>query len=274
MLGEILGAAGGLVSGIMGAQANKAAMQKQLDYQASWNKHKIATTVRDAKAAGVHPLYALGANVGSFSPVPVGDLNPMSGLADAGQAIGRAIDAGAPESGKATTILGTEAAKAQIRGLQLDNEIKRVRLASDIATLGAGATRPGVPDPMMPPRLIDGQGDATMVDPKSAFKVQKQISAASPFDPTGATEAGVTPEVQFVKTKTGWAPTVPQSLQEAYENDWLGQAQWQLRNRVYPFMPNIGSKGNQFYNPPFKAPAGKHWMFNGVIGEYQLRENE
>ena len=120
--------------------------------------------------------------------------------------------------------------------------------------------------------MIDGQGDAGFVsDP---FKVQKQINAASPHDPTGATEAGVTPDVQFVKTKDGWAPQIPQPLQEAMEDDWLGKAQWNLRNRVYPMMPEFGNYKNSFYNPPFPAPAGQEWQFNMVTGTYQLRRKE
>ena len=189
-----------------------------------------------------------------------------------GQDIGRALDTNAPQSSKASTVLGTAAAKLQLEGMKLDNDIKRTQLASDIAKMGPGITRPGIPDPMMPARVIDGQGDAGFVsDP---FKVQKQINAASPHDPTGATEAGVTPDVQFVKTKDGWAPQIPQPLQEAMEDDWLGKAQWNLRNRVYPMMPEFGNYKNSFYNPPFPAPAGQEWQFNMVTGTYQLRRKE
>lgn len=272
MLGEILGAVGSLASGLLGASSAKKAAKQQYKHQKEFAQNAIQWKAQDAEKAGISKLYALGANTTSYSPVSVGDTSGFGNLGQMGQDIGRALDTNAPQSSKASTVLGTAAAKLQLEGMKLDNDIKRTQLASDIAKMGPGITRPGIPDPMMPARVIDGQGDAGFVsDP---FKVQKQINAASPHDPTGATEAGVTPDVQFVKTKDGWAPQIPQPLQEAMEDDWLGKAQWNLRNRVYPMMPEFGNYKNSFYNPPFPAPAGQEWQFNMVTGTYQLRRKE
>lgn len=272
MLGAILGAVGSLASGLLGAKSAEKNAAKQAKLQKEFAQNSIQWKAADAEKAGISKLYALGANTTSYSPVSIGDTSGLGNLGPMGQDIGRALDTNAPQSGKASTVLGTAAVKLQLEGMKLDNDIKRTQLASDIAKMGPGITRPGLQDPMMPARVIDGQGDAGFVsDP---FKVQKQINAASSHDPTGATEAGVTPDVQFVKTKDGWAPQIPQPLQEAMEDDWLGKAQWNLRNRVYPLMPDMGSYKNQFYNPPFPAPRGKHWQFNVVTGTYQLRSNE
>lgn len=268
MLGEIIAAGASLAGGLFG----KSAADKQAKLQKQFAKNGIQWKVEDAKKAGIHPLYALGANTISYQPSSVGG-GLESALPQMGQDIGRAIDQNQRQGSKASTLLGTALVQAQIEGVKLDNDIKRAQLASDIAKMGATLTRPGLQDPMMPPRLIDGQGDAQMVDPKAGLKIQKQVSPSSPYDATGATEGGVTPDVQFVKTKTGWAPAIPQPLQEAMEDDWIGKAQWNLRNRVYPFMPDIGKYKNPFYNVPFPPPKGMHWVFNAVIGEYQLRSD-
>lgn len=71
MLGEILGGIGSIAGAILGnkeAKANRS-MQKQAMYKG------IQIKVKDAEAAGVHPLYALGAP--TFQPTPI-----SSGLSD------------------------------------------------------------------------------------------------------------------------------------------------------------------------------------------------
>lgn len=265
MLGELISAGASLAGGLLGSNA----ADKQARLQKQFAKKGIQWKVADAKAAGIHPLYALGANTISYQPQSVGG-GLESALPQMGQDIGRAIDQNQSQSGKASTFLATQFAQQQLEGVKLDNDIKRARLASDIAKMGPTLVQPGTPDPMMPPRLVDGQGNSAFVDPKDAFKLEKRITASSPYDPTGATEGGVLPEVMFTKTKSGWAVNIPQHLQEAYENDWWGKQQWNLRNRVYPFYPDMYGP-NQFYNPPFPAPAGKRWYFDAILGEYQLR---
>jgi len=263
MLGEIIGAAANLVGGIMGGQAAKANMQKQLDYQASWNKHRIATTVRDAKDAGVSPLFALGANTPSFAPVSVGDTSGMSGLGEMGQSIGRALDANQPQSLKGTTVLQTAAAQAQIEGIKLDNEIKRTRLASDLATLQPTLSRPGLPDAAMP-TIIDGQGNSGFNVPPG-IKVQKTISPATAYT-GGSAEAGVTPDVSYTKSTVGHVPMVPTQVGEALESQPLGAAQWAIRNQIMPmFSPDR-------FNPPYKAKSNEYWTYNPITGEYILNQ--
>lgn len=259
--GSLISGGSSLLGGILGGKSAEANMQKQLDYQASWNKHRIATTVRDAKAAGIHPLYALGAQTPSFAPVSVGDTSGMSGLGDMGQGIARALDAMAPQSAKATTVLATQSAQAQIEGIRLDNDIKRARLASELATMSGTLQRPGLPDPAMP-TIIDGQGNSGFSE-VPGIKVQKTISPGTSFT-GGSAEAGVTPDLSYTKSTGGWTPMIPQQVGESLESQPLGAAQWALRNQIMPmFSPSS-------FNPPFKAPSDKYWTYNPITGEYVL----
>jgi len=84
--GALIQAAGSLGGGAMSSKEAR----RNVRFQKQFAKKGIQWRVEDAKAAGVHPLYALGAQLPSFSPVQsgIGD-----SLAAAGQDIGRAVSA-------------------------------------------------------------------------------------------------------------------------------------------------------------------------------------
>lgn len=117
MLGAILGAAGSIASSFLG----KSAADKQADLQKDFAQKGIQWKVKDAKAAGIHPLYALGANTVSYSPVNVGqpDLGAMG--ADIGQAIDR-VSNPAEKAGGALGALALERAG-------LENDLLRAQIA-------------------------------------------------------------------------------------------------------------------------------------------------
>lgn len=94
--GSIAGAAisGGL-SYLGSRNANRSAESNarlNADLQREFAQNGIQWKVKDAKAAGIHPLYALGANTPTFSPTSVNFQNELSGFAKSGQNIGSAID--------------------------------------------------------------------------------------------------------------------------------------------------------------------------------------
>lgn len=88
----LIGAAAGLIGGAAGGDRSRKAAHEQMDMQREFAQQGVRWRVEDAKAAGVHPLYALGAQTHSFQPIAVGD-SVGSSIASAGQDIGRAIDA-------------------------------------------------------------------------------------------------------------------------------------------------------------------------------------
>lgn len=134
MLGELLGVA----SGVAGMLTNRSAAKKQQElnerarqedyaHQKEFAQSGIQWKVADAKAAGIHPAIALGAQPASFSPIGVGDTGTQH-LAASGQDLSRAIDS------TRTAFSRTSAFDQTVQGLTvqkmgLENEL----LASQIA---------------------------------------------------------------------------------------------------------------------------------------------
>lgn len=169
MLGAILGAAGSLAGGLLSAKsqkdANKAAErqnEQNIALQKEFAQSGIQWKVKDAEAAGVHPLFALGANTHSFSPSSVGGgATDFSFLGETGQNIGRAIDS--TRSTPASRI-ALQASQIQLEGLQLDNDLKRTQLASALALNNQAGGHPGLPGPFTRSH-VPGQADSGQEDP-------------------------------------------------------------------------------------------------------------
>lgn len=107
--------AGALVgSGIIGSEAAKSQTKDQLAYQREFAKHGIRWRVEDAKAAGVHPLLAMGAQVPSYQPVVIDDPLPRA-LGEAGQTIARSVAATSTPEEKQMTQLALQSAQARVR---------------------------------------------------------------------------------------------------------------------------------------------------------------
>lgn len=83
---------GPIVGGLISNRANRRAANDQMQMQKDFAKHGVRWRVEDAKAAGIHPLAALGMQGMSPSPVFAADsLGPA--ISEAGQNLGRAVSA-------------------------------------------------------------------------------------------------------------------------------------------------------------------------------------
>lgn len=103
MIPALISAGAAIAGGLIKARsernanaANSANADRNIQMQREFAQNGIRWKVEDAKRAGIHPMYALGASGASFSPVSIG-AQPVSGVADAlasaGQDIGRAVHA-------------------------------------------------------------------------------------------------------------------------------------------------------------------------------------
>lgn len=79
--------AGGALKAITGKQAGDREYERQKEFA----QNGIRWRVEDAKAAGIHPIFAIGANTSTYSPQAA--VGTDYGLSDMGQNIGRAIEA-------------------------------------------------------------------------------------------------------------------------------------------------------------------------------------
>ena len=192
MIGSLISAGANILGGLLGRQGakeqNRIAEQtaaNNIALQREFAQSGIQWKVEDAKKAGIHPLYALGASTQSFSPVSVGAVNEMAPLADMsknlGQDLGRAVHATrtAEQRAQAAGITAI-----QMEGLQLDNEIKRADLASRVARLRQEA------NPPMPPSVGN-------LGPATPFKVGEDKPEGNPPMMIGS---------ERVPEDHGWSP--------------------------------------------------------------------
>ena len=93
-----ISAIGNLAGSIIGQGASDDAAKfarQQFKFQQRAAKRGITWRVKDAINAGIHPIYALGAQTFNPSPISISGDSPMAqGVAAMGQDIGRAVDAG------------------------------------------------------------------------------------------------------------------------------------------------------------------------------------
>lgn len=235
MLGELLGAGASILGGIMGNKANEkanaanqATALRQEALQKEFAQSGIQWKVADAEKAGIHPLYALGANTISYSPSSVGATpNNFDFLGNAGQNIGRAIQAGSSNS-RRMEALATTAQQIQLEGLQLDNELKRAQLTSAQRLASQPGTGPGMPN-LLTRSDVAGQGDANSTD---MITLNKKVSPQAGGNAQHL-EIAASPDVSLYKTKRGYSPEIPQQLAESLESNPIGIAKWIVRNNLY-----------------------------------------
>jgi len=253
MIGAIASAFGNIASGIFGANAAKDAAKQQYKQQKEFAQQGIQWKVEDAKKAGIHPLYALGANTATYSPVSVGNTNPLSGLAAAGQDISRAVDVTRSASAKADAITATQQALATER-MGLENELLRSQIAK--TRQESNPPMPTAGDRM----LIDGQGNSPVVKTTPLERTSSQAGAASQ-------EAGPVNEVGYLRTPTGYAIVQSKDAKDRTEEDTAATIAWGIRNRL---LPSIG--GSQQPPADVKLNPNQYWYWNVGKQEYQIRE--
>lgn len=145
-LGPVLAAAGGVLSG----QNQRKSMHEQMDAQREFAQMGIRWRVEDAKAAGVHPLYALGASTATYSPVSVGDTGIGSALQGLGQDVSSAYARQQTEAERRTSAAAQAFRQSEIdaqnkaehaerlRGLKLENDMRQM----DFNERALGLNRP------------------------------------------------------------------------------------------------------------------------------------
>lgn len=252
MLGAIIGAGASLASSLLGSSSAKSAAKQNYKHQKEFAQNTIQWKTEDAKKAGIHPLAALGAQTHSFSNTAGG--SDYSGLASAGQDLGRALDATRDKSERVDAYTQT-LRKLQIERAHLENDVLRSRLASSIATVKQPGSPPASPNPSNP-NLLEGQGDSPGID-NQAMERQGWNPAAPHM------EAGNVSELGYTKTPSGWAPVMSKDAKDRLEEDPMGVIGWNFRNRI-PQTFQINK------TPPFPALSDEYWAYHPGLQEYRL----
>lgn len=170
--GDLLGAAVAQSSSKRANAANMEIARQNMALQREFAQHGVRWKVEDAKQAGIHPLYALGASTTSFSPVNAFQEASDVGhnLSNAGQSLSRAVDSTATKRER----LELRAAAQQVQM----NDIEIAKAQAELALLNQPASGPPMPGDL-PPYAVDG----------TFRRIRKGIDAVS-LDPPRVDEYG------------------------------------------------------------------------------------
>lgn len=268
MFGDIISAGANIIGGIMGSNsADKARAQQEAQFernialQHEFAKNGIQWKVKDAKDAGIHPIFALGGSTATYTPTSsnfTADMSMPNALSRAGQDIGRAVNATQNSAGRVDAF--TKAAQAlQLESLSLDNDVKRSELASRNARM---QQQINPPMPVNQRYLIPGQAQTALGD----LVKDKPMERAPGAPGQTHAEGGAITDTGYSKTSGGHFPVPSGDVKQRIEDDWYQQAAHSLRNNWLPMISPY------FNDPPKGVPLkeGHAWVYDPVYGYKQV----
>ena len=235
-----LGSAAGGLSGLFGGKSggtdwNKFNQEVQnqdrywmqnANLQREFAQNSIQWRVADAKAAGIHPLFAMGANMGGASPtayIPGGDSAPVdrgdmgASLSNMGQGIGRAVAAMQSKEEREVDAMKV----IQIENGNLQNELLKMQIASAQARLARDQIGPPMPGV---------NSKFGIYEPKAA-----EVVTSDPNAPA-QTAGPASPPNTWYRFPDGRQVSLPSKDLNIDEASSPGWASWMLHNRLLPFV--------------------------------------
>lgn len=286
LFGSIGSAIGGIASGIgsiigsnNSAASAEAINQANYEHQKEFAQNGIRWKVADAKAAGLHPLAALGAQTSGYTPsAVVGDAPDFSFLRDIGQDVGRAIDAKSTASERAANKAKIDqGTNLELEGKALDNDYKRALIRGEtqdqalrLANASVRASWSQQLPPAMPSiapdgRTMPGQGDAT----SSSLFTTKPPELAISHPQTPAAEAGTHPEIRYFRTADGgYSMARSDAYANSTDDDIAGQLSWELRNRLPATAWDSARSAPPRAYLPDSGAGGWDWTYNPLLQAY------
>lgn len=274
-----IAAGSGLLGGLVQGQQQKQAAKREYEYQKEFAQHGIRWKVADAKAAGIHPLAALGSNTLSYSPQRIGASD--YGISRFGQDISRALAATKTKEEKMSDQIDLQFKREQLNHMQLQNlgllqEIEKNNKPSIPTLNGELGQKFG----------IVGQDDAargfTVLDlsSKGGFKF---VPTEVPYSQSLGFQTGIVPLEQYAINKDGTLYETPsEKLQETMESDFFTQAKYVIGKGIdYATQwgyylddrnPKAGDHRMMLRHRRPAAPKGYRYLWNPWRGSYVLRK--
>lgn len=261
-IGGAIGAVGSLAGGFLQSQGQQSAnrlAEAQFDFNArrqdEYMHNAVLYRVNDAKRAGIHPLAALGASLHSPSPISVGggipDTGIGSGLAQAGQDIGRAVSSMKTEDAKVRAYRDAISA-ASLTKVEAEIDYIRSMTARNLQLSSPSIPRAGV----VQERMIPGQGNAPLNVP---------MSWINPGSEGAPVSEKVVPDVSHSSTKHGEYPVPHKATKDLIEDNFWHQSAHFFRNNILPYFDRSA------HTPPRALPDGYRWKFSPIWGYYPQR---
>lgn len=252
---------------------NERMARESYDRQEQAARNSIQWRVADAKASGVHPLYAMGASGVSIAPAYVGASAPSltapqhgfgrsessSGLSGMGQHIGRAVQSMMSKGER------DRQAMLDFNAYQMEMAEKsaRIQLLESERALN-DRTQIGPPAPVseaVPEFGPMGGG----VNDKRVSPVPASPVINSRHD--NSREAGNVTDRSYTRTAQGYlAPVMSIDANQRLQEDFPGTVMWNVRNRLQPFF----TKNNVVPSvKEFPLPKGQRWGYDRWQGVYR-----
>lgn len=298
--GSLVGAGASLAGGMINATASKSIAREQMALQREFAQNGIQWKVEDAKKAGLHPLYAIGASTATYTPVSQDSSAMGNAVADAGAYLGKAIDGATDKATRraleqenleyarqqrelAMMKSGADLMNAELvnRNLQLRNEEQEMVNAQRAVGVSNNPARPiavstpmgefniNNPDKRRYTSKISGNGATAMagVDLKP-----NPVVMTTPGNP--AQGAGAHPDYELVRSDDGYKKVMSQSFAERTDDDIVSKIGWHLRHDVVDFLsPWHGSYPRDLDVRAYPIPKGTPfdadtWRFHPIFLEY------
>ena len=274
-LGSVVSAVGSIAGGILGANSAQNVAGMNYEAQKEFAQNGIRWKVEDAKRAGIHPLYALGASTQGYSPS--GGYTGDYGISDAAAHFGQGY-----ERAQQAKMTKEERDKQDVRDAIQDmaaledlNQKRRmndaqIRLANseifrNFALSTNALRKTGLP-PAMPGGLggvIAGQGNSY-----ATGQTTPEISSVVTSEKgTPSVQAGSPPDVRFYRTLSGGrAPLPTEDAGDAMDAALGAGLQWSFRNNLVPWLANFFPK-----NDPHRLPGE---YYDLLTGEYRKKDSK
>lgn len=274
-LGSIVSAVGSIAGGILGANSAQNVAGMNYEAQKEFAQNGIRWKVEDAKRAGIHPLYALGASTQGYSPS--GGYTGDYGISDAAAHLGQGY-----ERAQQAKMTKEERDKQDVRDAIQDmaafedlNQKRRmndaqIRLVNseifrNFALSTNALRKTGLP-PAMPGGLggvIAGQGNSY-----ATGQTTPEISSVVTSEKgTPSVQAGSPPDVRFYRTLSGGrAPLPTEDAGDAMDAALGAGLQWSFRNNLVPWLANFFP-----INDPHRLPGE---YYDLLTGEYRKKDSK
>lgn len=268
-IGGAIGGVGSIVGGIIGGNNAQAVAGMNYEAQKEFAQNGIRWKVEDAKRAGIHPLYALGASTQGYSPS--GGYGGDFGISDAAAQFGQGF-----ERAQQAKMTKEEREKQEVRDAIQDmaaledlNQKRRmndaqIRLANSEIFRNFALSTNALRNTGLPPAIPGGSGGVIEGQGESYATGQTTPEVSSVVtSERGAPhiQAGLPPDARFYRTSTGRAPLPTEQAADAIDAAYGSDLFWALRNNLLPSLANFLP-----INDPNRKD-GEYW--NPVFGEYR-----
>lgn len=274
-IGSAIGAVGSIAGGLIGANNAQSVAGMNYEAQKEFAQNGIRWKVEDAKRAGIHPLYALGASTQGYSPS--GGYTGDFGISDAAAQFGQGY-----ERAQQAKMTKEERDKQDVRDAIQDmaaledlNQKRRmndaqIRLANSEIFRNFALSTNALRKTGLPPAMPGGSGGviAGQGNSYATGQTTPEISSVVTSEKgTPSVQAGSPPDVRFYRTISGGrAPLPTEDAGDAMDAALGAGLQWSFRNNLVPWLANFFP-----INDPHRLP-GEYYDLLG--GQYRKKDSK